>query len=162
MPYSFFRDFFPDIADEETRCIIVPPESETLLPPDEYALFEMFCDEKRCDCRRVMFYVLSAKKREPVAVVAWGWESALFYSKWIRDDDPETIAELKGPVLNALSPQSKIAPLICDVVTDLLKDPDFVDRIKRHYAMFRARIDGTRVISIEAQKRLRKKLKRRR
>jgi len=50
---------------------------------------------------------------------------------------------MKGPALNPLSPATELAPALLGLVRDvLLKDPEYVERIKRHYAMVRERIDG--------------------
>lgn len=38
MPYRQFHDFFPDVAERETRTLIVPPGStKAALPVGEYA-----------------------------------------------------------------------------------------------------------------------------
>lgn len=142
MPYTMFFNYFPEIAKEETRNIITFSDSDYDLPPAEYSFLEMFCDDPCCDCRRVFFTVMSSASKEPEAVVAWGWESTGYYKKWMRDDDPHIIADLKGPILNPWSPQSENAPAILKLVKGvLLRDIDFVERIKRHYAMFRKKVD---------------------
>lgn len=143
MPYVQFHDHFPELADRETRSIKVMPDSGTGLPADEYGFLEMYCDERGCDCRRVFFYVISASRKKTEAVVAWGWEETDFYAKWMKDDDPEILAELKGPILNAGSPRTELAPAILELVRKvLLVDAAYIERIKRHYQMFRARVDG--------------------
>ena len=105
----------------------------------------MFCDEPGCDCRRVMFYVVSRGRSGPIAVVAYGWESVDFYARWLKSDDPRVLAELMGPVLNMGSHQSNLAPAILGFVRDrLLQDAAYVQRVKRHYEMFRKKIDCER------------------
>lgn len=50
--------------------------------------------------------------------------------------DSETLMDLQGPILNVGSPQSPLAPAILRLTEDvLLKDPAYVDRIKRHYTL---------------------------
>jgi len=52
------------------------------------------------------------------------------------------IKELKGPSLNLCSPQSALAPAILKMVQDIpLRDSAYVERIKKHYQMFREKID---------------------
>jgi hypothetical protein len=54
--------------------------------------------------------------------------------------DAET---LRGPILNIGSPETELAPALLDLARNvLLQDKAYVDRIKRHYRRFRARIDG--------------------
>ena len=143
MPYVLFHNYFPEVAERETRTITVMPGSGTGLPAGEYGFLEMYCDEQKCDCRRVFFYVVSSSGKHVEAVVAWGWENTDFYAKWLKYTDPRAAPELKGPVLNIGSPQGTLAPAILNLVRDvLLCDADYIERIKRHYQMFRARIDG--------------------
>lgn len=112
------------------------------LPPGTYVFNEMFCRERGCYCRRVFFYVTSAPAYNVEAVICYGWESSAFYKKWYKYAEPEDIAELQGPALNFGSPQSEHAPAILELVKNtLIKDRNYVDRIKSHYNMFKAEID---------------------
>jgi hypothetical protein len=100
----------------------------------------MFCDEPGCDCRRVFFSVLSSVREEIEAVVAWGWEDPAFYAAWMKDDDPEIVASLKGPTLNLGSPATSLAPAVLEVTRAvLLQDRHYVERVKRHYRCFASR-----------------------
>lgn len=143
MPFAPFYNYFPEIAERETRSIDVLPGARSDLPVGSYGFIEMYCDERGCDCRRVFFYVVRRTREKPEAVVAYGWETAEFYAKWLRDDDPEMIAAMQGPILNPGSPCSRLAPGILKMVRGvLLRDDAYVERIKRHYAMFRGKVDG--------------------
>lgn len=145
MPYVPFHDYFPEVADRETRTITIMPGSGTGLPAGDYGFLEMYCNERECDCRRVFFYVVSSFRRDVQAVVAWGWEDIDFYAKWFKYNHPRAVADLKGPVLNVGSPRTKLAPAILELVREvLLRDPAYIERIKRHYQMFRVEIDGPR------------------
>ena len=161
MPYQLFHDLFPDMAGKETRTITVfGDRSKTGLPPGEYAFCEMFCNEPGCDCRRVFFYVMASFRKRCEAVIAWGWESPEFYANWFHHDDPEVIADLMGPCLNIGSPRSELAGPILDLARSvLLKDEAYVERIKRHYQLFRAMIDGKSVAASRPRKRMRHKIR---
>ena len=53
--------------------------------------------------------------------------------------------ELRGPILNLGSPQSVHAEAILELFTTLLlPDYAFMDRVKRHYRLFRATVDQPR------------------
>ena len=164
MPYVLFHDHFPETAERETRTVTVLKKSPSGLPPGHYSLLEMFCDEPKCDCRRVMFYVVSSRRRDLEAVVAYGWESRVFYAKWLHDDDPRMIDELEGPVLNLGSPQSELAPAVLEMIEQIiLPDRAYMERVKRHYAMVRKRIDRkTAPPKVPARGRRRKRPVRRR
>lgn len=140
MAYEPFHERFPDVAMDEVRTFFAVNDPE--LPDDAYTLIEAYCNEPDCDCRRVFFNVYSQERQRVVAVVAYGWESRAFYREWLGMDDPEAIRELKGPALNSLSRQSAFAPIILERVKEILKDPAYVERLKRHYRMFRETVNG--------------------
>lgn len=157
MPYAMFLQHFPEIAELETRTVKVLQRLPSGLAPGDYSLLEMFCDEPGCDCRRVMFYIVSSRTNGVEAMVAYGWESRDFYVKWMGDDDPHVIDDLQGPVLNLGSPQSKHAPAILELIeTVVLQDEAYIERVKRHYALFRERIDGNRPFDKKITKHRRK------
>ena len=102
----------------------------------------MYCEEPGCDCRRVFFTVFSQRLRKPLAVIAFGWESADFYARWLNGMpvDPKL---LQGPILDPGSAQSKYAPALLDLIENVvLADPAYIDRLKRHYRMVREAVSG--------------------
>jgi hypothetical protein len=158
-----FLQHFPEMAERETRTVKLLQGSPSDLAPGDYSLLEMFCDEPGCDCRRVMFCVVSSRTKDVAAVVAYGWESRDFYVKWMGDDDPNVIDDLQGPVLNLASPQSKQAPAILELIeTVVLQDEAYIERVKRHYALFRETVDGKRPSAKKAIKRRKRKPRTRR
>jgi len=53
-----FISKFKALGEKETRVIqILQSGGEDLPPPDKYAFVELYCEEKGCDCRRVMINV---------------------------------------------------------------------------------------------------------
>jgi hypothetical protein len=142
MPYAFLGSYFREVAERETRSITVLPDSGFGLPPGEYGFLEMYCDERGCDCRRVFLYVIRPDHHGPEAVIGWGWEDVEFYKRWFKYGDLADAIELKGPALNRGSPATSLAPALVELVRNvLLKDPEYVERIKRHYRMFREAVD---------------------
>lgn len=159
MSYSPFYSRFPEIAKCETRAVTVIDSSSWGLPPASYSFHEMFCDEPGCDCRRVFFCVTSSLQQDIQAIIAWGWEDITFYAKWMGVKDPRIINELKGPALNLASPQSNLAPALLNLLRRaLLTDTTYVDRVKRHYAMFRETVDDK--VKAAGPRKVRKKKKR--
>ena len=50
---------------------------------------------------------------------------------------------MKGPVLAPMNRQSDLAPALLELAENvLLSSPEYVERIKRHYTLFRGKIDG--------------------
>lgn len=146
MPYELFAERFPELGWKETRVATVFTGNEFSLPPDEYGLLESYCNDENCDCRRVFFNVVSRKHNKPVAVVTYGWETEEFYRKWFSGgNDPisrKMIKEMVGLGLNFGSPQSKYANAAMELVRSVLRDEKYVERIKRHYKIFKETVDG--------------------
>ena len=153
MSYVPMHELFPEIAMEETRTITVLPNNEFGVLPGEYGLVEMYCDDEDCDCRRVFITVMSSVVKDSVAVVTFGWKNIDFYAKWfssgmvLKYSDMDALSQkivrdMHGIHLNEFSEQSKIAPAVMRMVTECaLRDKTYVDRLKRHYKMFRAKVD---------------------
>jgi hypothetical protein len=157
MPFAPFYELCPTVAKEETRTIILLAPKMGI-PAGEYGFVEMYCNEENCDCRRVFFTVMSSVRQDVEAVIAWGWEDEAYYKRWLGMNDPEMAVEMRGPCLNLGSPQSKIAPALLELArTHLLADPAYVDRIKRHYALFRAKVDGGGAVQKPPKKSARKR-----
>jgi hypothetical protein len=141
MSYTSFHYHFPEIAKSETRTVTVMREDD-VVPKGSYGLLEMYCDDVNCDCRRVFLEVYDWEQGKDVAFIAYGWESKEFYRRWLKMDDPQVIRELQGPVLNDGSPQSKYAPAVLKLVKEaVLSDPAYIDRLKRHYQIFKEKVD---------------------
>jgi hypothetical protein len=105
---------------------------------------------------------MSSLQNDIKAVIAWGWEEREFYTKWMGDDDPRIINALIGPALNLASPQSNLAPALLDLSRNvLLQDTAYVERVKRHYAMFRQEVDNKAKRVVQGKKRRKRKRKKR-
>lgn len=126
----------PEAAMVETRSITVMDEMYGV-PMGEYALVEAFCNDKDCDCRRVMFNVVTPENQKTVAVIAYGWGTEKFYEKWFGEKNRNIIKTMQEPILNAMSEQGPYAKKLLELVKAVLKDESYVNRIKRHYKMFR-------------------------
>ena len=149
-----FYDYFPEIAKRETRSITVLPQSNMGLPAGSYGFLEMFCDESECDCRRVFLMVMASFRTDVQAVIAWGWEDIHFYVDWIKYGEPKDAKYLQGPILNVGSPETELSDALLELARNvLLKDSNYVQRIKRHYRMFRDRVDGQNGRSVRKGKR---------
>lgn len=54
MSHTAFGEFFPEIADKETRVVTVVDQAITGLPLGAYALIDLYCTNPDCDCRNVV------------------------------------------------------------------------------------------------------------
>jgi hypothetical protein len=130
-----FFERFGDLAFEETRVVTVPPGKA--VPAGVYGLLEYYCTDDDCDCRRVIIKVVSEHSADKVwATISYGWEGAAFYRKW--SPGTEGAAEWSGPTLDPLNPQSAHAGAFLSLFKHVvLQDKSYVDRLKRHYTMFK-------------------------
>lgn len=144
MSFLMFHDVCPQVGFREIRSITLADDSGYDLPPGEYAFLEMYCADANCDCRRVYFQVFAVSNPAAVlAVICWGWETLAFYRKWGRYPGAAKDAKMmKGPVLAPLNEQSALAPALLELTkSGLLTSPEYIERIKRHYTLFRKTVD---------------------
>jgi hypothetical protein len=142
MPMVPFMERFPEVGARETRSMTVTDRQD--LPDGEYGFLEFYCDEPGCDCRRVMLDVLRPETggSKIWATISYGWESLDFYREWVgAASDP---LEIKGPYLDPLNPQTKYSRALLNLFRFLLQSPDYVERLKRHYQMFRDSVEKER------------------
>ena len=135
MPMTPFMDRFPELGARETRSATVTEGQ--YLPAGEYGFLELYCNEPGCDCRRVTILVLRRETgwSKIWATISYGWESVDFYREWGgAHSDP---IEMKGPCLDPLNAQTKYSSALLNLFRVFLQSTDYVERLKRHYQMFR-------------------------
>lgn len=147
----------PELAVKETRTVTVRDDDH--LPDGEYGFIEFYCDEPVCDCRRVVVNVMRRQTPSTVLVTtSFGWESLEFYRG--RLGYLEDAAVAKGRSLDPLNSQTKYAPTVLRLFCFVLTDDAYVERLKRHYYLFKGLIQGPD--GTERRKRASNKLKRKR
>ncbi|MHB9038910.1 MAG: hypothetical protein ACYC64_19905 [Armatimonadota bacterium] len=138
MPMQPFYSKFPDLAARETRTVTV--QSSDRLPAGEYGFIEAYCNETDCDCRRVLIQVMRPDTGDRVwATINYGWEDKSFYGKWMGGDDHGD--DYASAHLDPLNTQSEYADELLDAfLYNIDNDESYVDRLKRHYTMFKKAI----------------------
>jgi len=139
MPMVPFMERFPEVGAREARSVTVTDRPD--LPDGEYGFLEFYGDERGCDCRRVMIDVWRPETgwSQIWATLSYGWESLDFYRKWGgAGSDP---LAMKGRYLDPLNPQTKYSAALLNLFRFLLQSPDYVERLKRHYQMFRDSVE---------------------
>ncbi len=130
MPMSDFFRTFPKLAESELRNFTIGPGNDSDLAAGRYTFLEAYCDEKGCDCRRVLIAVFSEEAQDYVAHINLGFDS--------KD-------EMAGPFLDPLDPQGPHANELLAFFTDMInRDPAYLARLQRHYVQFKERIEGRR------------------
>lgn len=124
-----FQKICPRLAMPEQRSIRLEGTSnECELPSDEYALIESYCQERGCNCRRVILTVMSVRRGQVEATISF-------------DFDPK--GSMPGPFLDPINRQGEHAEEILELVTELLRrDADYVARLKRHCQIAKDIQDG--------------------
>jgi hypothetical protein len=69
------------------------------------------------------------------ATLNFGWESLEFYEKWSRSK--KDVADLKGVAIDPLNTQTEYSPAFLRLFEFVLTDEAYVERLKRHYALFK-------------------------
>jgi len=132
MMMEMFFNKFPEIAEKETRCIIIPKGNP--IPAGNYYMAESFCNDKKCDCRRAFINVIYNDKI--AATIGFGWEDLAFYEKWAHDKS--LVSDLKGPILELGGVSTKYSEKILLLFKEfIMQDKFFIERVKRHYKMFK-------------------------
>ncbi len=148
-----FYTRFRDLAFKEMRSATVRGWPD--LPDGEYGFLELYCDEPTCDCRRVIIDVITPASPKIWATINYGWESLEFYEQWIRDK--ETARECYGAALDPLNPQTKYSDTLLRLFNQILQDEAYVERLKRHYQLFKSDLLKKRRSQVRSKKKLGRK-----
>ncbi len=140
MPMTPFVERFPELGARETRSLTVTGRTD--LPDGDYGFLELYCNEPHCDCRRVMVVVLRPETgwNKFWATINYGWESLGFYQKWARAPASDRLL-WQGPFLDPVAAQTPYSPVLLDLFKVILQSPDYVQRLKKHYQLFRAAVE---------------------
>ena len=134
MAMTPFYTRFRDLAFREMRVATIRGRSD--IPDGEYGFLELYCEEPGCDCRRVIINVISMTTGSKVwATINYGWETPEYYASW--SSVKESAEDMSGAWLDPLNPQTQYAWAFLELFEYILLDQAYVDRIKRHYDMFK-------------------------
>jgi hypothetical protein len=122
-----FAVFDKELAAKETRLAYPDPPSG--LPVGPLVFREYYCNEPRCDCRRVLILVSDAKGT-PLAGLNYQFEPPL-------PGDPEP-SQLE---IDPINRQSRHSERLRDLFAWMVSDRSYHDRLVRHYALFKAAVD---------------------
>lgn len=130
-----FVSRFRQLGFREMRTLIFM--NDPVLPDGPFGFLEFYCNEKGCDCRRVLFHVVRPDGTDRVwASINYGWEEPTFYRQWYRG--AESVDEMATASLDPFNPQSEYSGALLERFrTILIPDQQYVDRLKRHYRMFK-------------------------
>jgi len=136
-----FHSLLPELAQREVRCVhleAVPGVTPTSgLSAGEYAFLEFYCEDLKCDCRRVFFQVIARHRQAQVlASINYGWEKESFYRKRLPWD-PDAPRQIVRASLDPINAQSKHAEELLELFQQRVLDEPYRLRLKRHHQLFR-------------------------
>lgn len=135
MPMLLLNARLPEIGKAETRSVTV--HNWTGVPDGEYGFLELYCDDPKCDCRRVCVQVVRRDSGPTVwATISYGWESLAFYEQWTKDK--ELARHSQGIWLDPLNTQSPYAAGLLHLFNHVLQDENYAARLQKHYELFKA------------------------
>jgi len=130
-----FSKRFPKVGPRETRLLCFVDDG--VFPRGKYGFHESYCEEEGCDCRQVLLTVIEESSPGKIwASISFGWRALELFTKAELDARGATPS---GAFLDPHYPQSEHADEFLDLFESVLaRDPAYVERLKRHYAMFKA------------------------
>ena len=129
-----FSKRFPELGPRETRLLCFKDDGS--FPRGKYGFHESYCEEEGCDCRRALLTVLEESAPAKVwATISFGWLALEVFT----DAELNALgATASGAFLDPSYPQSEQAAEFLDLFESMItRDPAYVERLKRHYAMFK-------------------------
>jgi hypothetical protein len=110
---------FAELAAREMLVLNVV-EDRLDVPLGQYGFVEFFCEEKGCDCRRVLLQVQSPQLPGRVgATINYGWETHEFYTAWMGGN-AEAGQQITSASLDPIDPQSRFAPALLEAFHNFL------------------------------------------
>lgn len=141
MYFKAFHEELEKIARKETRSLSIFKDPD--IPNGDYAFLPMFCNDKKCDCRRALITVLQVTPEYGPfhgATISYGWEPLSFYRKWSNALTDEEVKAMKGPVLAQFNKQSEHAEPLLESFIRTVLDDEYSQRLQRQYAQFKYKI----------------------
>ncbi len=149
-----FYERFRELAFREMRSVTIRGERD--LPDGEYGFLELYCGDPHCDCRRVIIDVVTPTTGSKIwATINYGWESLEFYAKWMGNK--ELARTCYGATLDMLNPQTQYSSALLELFKSVLQDRAYVERLKRHYWLFKSDLRAKRKAAIRSSGKARRR-----
>jgi hypothetical protein len=131
-----FKSFHSVVVGSEVNYRSFTLVGHPKIPDGEYGLVQNYCDDIKCDCRRVI--ILVYKGKDVFATIGYGWEEYEFYRKWARGSlNKKEIIEYMGPCLHDQIINTSYSEEILKYVTAIVMDESLKRRIIQNYKLFR-------------------------
>jgi hypothetical protein len=122
-----FDSVFLEVATRERRAIQIVDRRER--PTGTWLFREFYCNQPRCDCRRVVIMVEHVETQQIVASISYAFERSP------RRDKPQTF-------LDPLYPQSELSSEVLALFTDMIaRDHAYRQSLMNHYVLWKQAVD---------------------
>ena len=111
MPYELFYNFYPDLAERETRTSDSSPAAEAGCPPTPTGCWRCIAMSRAATAGGSSSWSSGNGMRNRWPMSPMAGRAASFMPAGCIRTPPEDIAELQGPILYFASPQLKYAPV---------------------------------------------------
>jgi len=128
---------YPDLAKEETRVVTILSDDEEI-QKWEYHIQEMYCTDKKCDCRKVNFNIIWPNNE--IYYLDYGFESFQYYMEWWIWDK-KLAKELSWLSVNTYTWNALESKKMFDTMKWVLQDKIYIDRLKKHYKLMKEDVD---------------------
>lgn len=130
--------------DHQVRTVVI--NADPHLPDGEYCFVDSYCTEPGCDCRKTIIQVFHDDER--VSIVSYGWESAKFYTAWMKPlKDPKLAREMSGLSVDILGPDL-VSPKDILTFMNRLMDETWIAKIKESYRRIREIVETNNIIRL--------------
>jgi hypothetical protein len=144
----FFSDFlahFPKIAKKETKVLTIdgPEKAVGTLPNGEYYYIFLYCNDPKCDCRRLMLQVRLVKDDGSITymcTMSFGWEPLAYYKKEFPTFGLKELELFKGPCIDPHQTNTEYSDFFLDLFKTFLESKEYRHTIIRSYARFKWKI----------------------
>jgi hypothetical protein len=135
-----FHSVFPELAQQEVRCIHILPDDKAVpdpnCPDNQYQCVEYYCADLSCDCRMAFIVIMHARDWRVMASIDVGWEKERFYDKR-RPWEKGVGREIVRGTLDPLEEQSELAEDFLEMFRRVVLDEPYRLRLRRHSKLFR-------------------------
>ncbi|MEN9974380.1 MAG: motif [Verrucomicrobiota bacterium] len=135
-----------EILGPECQVRTVSIADAPYLPAGAYTFIDTYCTDNTCDCRKTIIQIIHDNK--VVSIVSFGWESPIFYLRWLNSVQLLELAkEMSGVSIDSTSPNLVSRQGILLLVKHLM-DKNWISRIKENYRLIRQTIKPNNIIQL--------------
>lgn len=128
---------YPELAEKETKLFIITWDDREI-PKWNYIIYEMYCTNPKCDCRKVSFNIIWPNKE--IYYLDYWFEKPEYYMKWWIWDK-NLAQEMSWLSVNTFNWNIEDNKKMFENIKYFLQDEKYVERLKKHYKLMKQEND---------------------